>query len=158
MVARAPPGLPMCRCAPGRARCWETRPASWRDPGAAPAPTTTRGHTRSPDLAPARPLPIPGERRRCRDPSVGRPDLHVGGVAMGSVQANGRSGAEWARCPRVGTWGTASLHASTGPPASDHFFLRVGAVRNGIVSSLIPGRAAGWELMRKSPKQVTNLQ
>ena len=157
-MARAPPGLPMCRCAPGRARCWETRPASWRDPGAAPAPTTTRGHTRSPDLAPARPLPIPGERRRCRDPSVGRPDLHVGGVAMGSVQANGRSGAEWARCPRVGTWGTASLHASTGPPASDHFFLRVGAVRNGIVSSLIPGRAAGWELMRKSPKQVTNLQ
>lgn len=84
----APPGLPLCRCAPGRARCWETRPASWRDPGAAPAPTTTRGHTRSPDLAPARPLPTPGERRRCRDPSVGRPDLHVGGVAMGSVRAN----------------------------------------------------------------------
>ena len=44
------------------------------------------------------------------------------------------------------------------PPASNHFFLRVGAVRDGIVSSLIPGRAAGWELMRKSPKQVTNLQ
>lgn len=58
MVARGPPGVPLCRCAPGQARCWETRPASWRDPGAAPARTTSRGHTRSPDLAPG-PFPLP---------------------------------------------------------------------------------------------------
>lgn len=46
MVARAPPGLPLCRCAPGRARCWEIRPASWRDPGAAPARSLLPGAAR----------------------------------------------------------------------------------------------------------------
>lgn len=87
MVARAPPGPVSCPCAPGRARRWETRRSSWRDreqPLRAPLAEATRGaltlHHPSPFL--------PRERRRCRAPSVGRPGLHWGGVAVDCVGAN----------------------------------------------------------------------